>query len=453
MRILHYSLGLPPYRTGGLTKYAFDLMKEQVNEGKDIYLLYPGHIKLLNKQIKIHLKKQQFGIKVYELINPLPVPLLSGIGQPSSFCINVSKNVYISFLKKLNPDIIHLHTLMGLHKEFFIACRELNIKIIFTTHDYFGICPKVNLFDFNNCLCTDYKKGESCTKCNEASYSLKLIFIMQLRLYKSLTSYKFFNKMKHYLKNRLSKKAGWKTLKPNHPLNEYSELRKYYLEIFKLINYFHYNSSVSKEEYEKYISCTGEIINITHNEIKDNRKVKIYNNNSSKLRITYLGSTEAYKGFSLLTLALDELKRQNICNWELTVYSQKKEGADPNYIFKGTYKYQELEDIFNNTDILIIPSAWKETFGYIGLEAFSFGVPVMVTENVGFKDILINNVTGIIVDPIIKELAENIAKVIKDRNILEKINRNIIKDKYDFSLKSHSEKMFKLYDKVLEGRC
>jgi hypothetical protein len=28
MKILHYSLGFPPYRTGGLTKYAVDLAGE-----------------------------------------------------------------------------------------------------------------------------------------------------------------------------------------------------------------------------------------------------------------------------------------------------------------------------------------------------------------------------------------------------------------------------------------
>ena len=26
MRVLHYTLGFPPYRSGGLTKYALDLM-------------------------------------------------------------------------------------------------------------------------------------------------------------------------------------------------------------------------------------------------------------------------------------------------------------------------------------------------------------------------------------------------------------------------------------------
>ena len=42
MKILHYSLGFPPYRTGGLTKFNYDLMIEQVKEGNDVALLWPG---------------------------------------------------------------------------------------------------------------------------------------------------------------------------------------------------------------------------------------------------------------------------------------------------------------------------------------------------------------------------------------------------------------------------
>ena len=32
MKILHYSLGFPPYRSGGLTKFSMDLMREQIRE-------------------------------------------------------------------------------------------------------------------------------------------------------------------------------------------------------------------------------------------------------------------------------------------------------------------------------------------------------------------------------------------------------------------------------------
>lgn len=50
----------------------------------------------------------------------------------------------LKFLNTINPDIIHIHTLMGLPIEFIRAAKELKIKIIFTTHDYYGLCPKVN---------------------------------------------------------------------------------------------------------------------------------------------------------------------------------------------------------------------------------------------------------------------------------------------------------------------
>ncbi|PWX16366.1 hypothetical protein CYK66_07125 [Clostridium perfringens] len=53
MNILHYSLGLPPYRSGGLTKYTIDLMEEQINQGENVSLLFPGKIKLVNSKVNI----------------------------------------------------------------------------------------------------------------------------------------------------------------------------------------------------------------------------------------------------------------------------------------------------------------------------------------------------------------------------------------------------------------
>ena len=38
MRILHYSLGFPPYRRGGLTKYCLDLMAAQEMQGNVVAL-------------------------------------------------------------------------------------------------------------------------------------------------------------------------------------------------------------------------------------------------------------------------------------------------------------------------------------------------------------------------------------------------------------------------------
>jgi glycosyltransferase involved in cell wall biosynthesis len=458
MRILHYSLGLPPYRTGGLTKYSLDLMKEQISTKHEVCLLYPGHFSIFSKHIKIRKNKQQFEIKVYELINPLPVSLLGGIRQPSNFYKTAQIDAYIDFLKKLKPDIIHVHTFMGIHKEFFIAAKELNIRIVFTTHDYFGICPKVNLFDYQNHICTEYDLGEKCIKCNSNAYSMKLIFMMQSRIYRYFKNSNLIIKLRIYIKAGLRRKDNKEAINlPCSSSIEYVKLRKYYLDMFNLIDYFHFNSFVAKEQYEKYINCMGEVINITHSDIKDNRKLKDFRDSSSKLRITYLGPTDDYKGFNLLVQSLEELRHQNINNWKLSIYGNNRERTDCKnkeyYASKGTYNYCQLKDIFQSTDILIIPSVCKETFGYIGLEALSYGVPVMVTENVGFKDMFCDNYTGLITKPNKEELALNLQVIVEDRSILKRINKNIIEAKFDFLMKSHTEKIMQFYNNVLERGC
>lgn len=59
----------------------------------------------------------------------------------------------------------------------------------------------------------------------------------------------------------------------------------------------------------------------------------------------------------------------------------------------------ELDTIFDETDILVVPSLWHETFGFTVLEALSYGVPVVMSGNVGAKDILVDG-AGIVIDDI-----------------------------------------------------
>ena len=67
-------------RSGGLTKYAIEVMEEQ-SKSHEIYHLYPGNIDLLNRRVRI--KKKKFlkynSIRHYEIVNSLPLPLFNGI--------------------------------------------------------------------------------------------------------------------------------------------------------------------------------------------------------------------------------------------------------------------------------------------------------------------------------------------------------------------------------------
>ena len=58
MKIVHYLMGIPPVRGGGMIKYATDLMIEQLRSGNDVILLIPGRVSF-EKNVKCKIKKNR----------------------------------------------------------------------------------------------------------------------------------------------------------------------------------------------------------------------------------------------------------------------------------------------------------------------------------------------------------------------------------------------------------
>ena len=73
-----------------------------------------------------------------------------------------------------------------------------------------------------------------------------------------------------------------------------------------------------------------------------------------------------------------------------------------------------------------MPSVWYETFGFTVLEALSYGVPVIVSENVGAKDLLEDGRFGMIVEPTVEGVKKGISELMANRKMLEEYNRQIV---------------------------
>ena len=165
MNILHYSLGLYPHRSGGLNRYATDLMMEQSRE-HNVAILYPCGYRWWRRKCYVSQSSNFGSISVYKMINSHPIPLLFGIRRPGSF---VNKDVSIESFTQLyedfHPEVLHLHTLMGMPEGVLAYFKERGVRIVYTTHDYFGICPKVNLINQSGVACAgpDEKR---CMMCN-----------------------------------------------------------------------------------------------------------------------------------------------------------------------------------------------------------------------------------------------------------------------------------------------
>lgn len=400
MKILHYALGFPPYRSGGLTKLCVDLMVQQAKEDHTVAMLWPGQMGFVNQEVAIkkHKNVSLSGQVVlsFEIINPLPVPFDEGIADIAAFTKNAEAEAYGRLLDNFQPDVIHVHTLMGLHKSFLEAAKDKKIRLVFTAHDFYPICPKVTMFRHGT-VCDNVQNCGNCGICNATALSLNKIRILQSPLYRTLKDSAIVKKLrKHHRDGYLSEVAINDSVDTVGTADDYKKLRNYYYSLLKLMDMIHYNSSVTKKVYESVFNLPNScVVVITHSDIKDNRKVKDYSND--RLRIRYLGPQSGAKGYQLLKSALDKLWNVQQ-EFFLDVHFEPMEPA-PYIRSHGRYSYAELKKIFDETDVLVAPSIWYETFGFTVLEALSYGVPVIISGNVGAKDILVQG-TGVVIENI-----------------------------------------------------
>ena len=438
MKILHYSLGFPPYRSGGLTKFSMDLMREQIREGHDVSLLWPGEIKFFGTGISVKKGSPVDGIKSYEVINPLPVSYDEGIKDFDAF-INVGDiSVYDNFLDELKPDVIHVHTLMGLHKSLLESAKKRNIRLVFTTHDFFPICPKVTMFRKGK-ICDSIASCEECGVCNNTALSLKKIKILQSPAYRTAKDSPIVKKLrKQHRDDYLGDDTGRDENGSVGAADDFRKLRDHYGDMLKLMDVIHYNSNVTKAAYEKVFGLgKSVIVPITHSDISDRRKTKDFS--SDVLRIRYLGAQSGAKGYLVLKDGLDKLwqERQDFC---LDVHFEPVQ-KEPYMKSHDRYSYSELEDVFDNTDVLIAPSIWYETFGFTVLEALSYGVPVIISDTVGAKDIMAEGV-GIVIEGISGDkIAHTIGGL--DRDKLKEMNRIILEKQEILTMDKMTQELIK----------
>lgn len=448
MNVVHYTLGIPPLRSGGLTKYSIDLVKEEKKQGVNVALLYAGGINLLRRGKYFSYKKKWNAINRIELINTMPIPLLDGVLSPSHFMSlkkEMTEEVMNSFISNIKPDIFHIHTLMGLPLELVLFLKKKGVKIIFTSHDYFGLCLRVNFIDNYGQLCNG-PSPQKCSRCNNNAKSTLFLRLRNSKIF--LFSKKLLVKGEKILKTNISVPII-DAMELDSKREDYSNLLLYYMRILGAVDHFHFNSTVARDIYIKNIDVRfSDVLSICHSNIRDNRIKRIFDDKN--LKLTFIGSFEPYKGFDLLKRCLLELNENGNGNWRLNVFGNNNRGMDKdctNIIYHGKYKISEISSIFHNTDLLIIPSICHETFGLVALEALSYGTPVLVSDSVGAKD-LIKDYDKKFIFKTRKDLVNILGEVINNRDILREYSGRIMSLPWNHCLENHAQGILSMYKNV-----
>lgn len=196
---------------------------------------------------------------------------------------------------------------------------------------------------------------------------------------------------------------------------------------------------------------------------KVKNKFKEYKNDKI---ILFVGRLNEQKGAEYLIKAMPHVVSQ-VANAKLLVIGEGNYGIYLEKLanqlrlgnsikFLGPKNQHEVADYCNLAEVLVLPSVTTklgtEAFGIVLIEAMACGTCVIGSSSGGIKDIIKDNVNGLIFqERNSKELADKITRMLNDDKLRKKLSKNGLayaRQNYDWRI--ISKKFLKLYEQLLK---
>ena len=309
-------------------------------------------------------------------------------------------------------------------------------------------------------------QGELCNsndslKCAACNYGKGLTLKKQIVLHSEL-----YQKIKRsvaiqFLKNkRKSIYAGRVELETYPPKNlesvenDFERLKNYYRKIVDCFDVIHANSEQSAEIYKEFFhESRVVVVPITNAKITRQRHERDFEH---PINFGYLGGPGKYKGYDVFYFSLKYLDESGRRNWHAWFYGGEfghKMEKDERKHYIGQFSAECAEKVWKNIDVLVVPSQWKETFGFVVLEALSKEIPVICSNLVGSNYLLkkanclelIFNYTDVL------ELSQKMSELIPIETY-RKTQRKIERMKWEYDMKCHTNKMLNVYRGIVDEK-
>ena len=148
--------------------------------------------------------------------------------------------------------------------------------------------------------------------------------------------------------------------------------------------------------------------------------------------VLYIGAKDQVDGYDLLKNALNLIPEKLSVKYHVTG--------------EGWMSDADLKRLYNRAKIVVC-LANNEPFGLIPLEAAACGVPVIALNSGGYKETVINERTGYLIEQDSKKLAEKIQYLLSFPDQLIEMGKNarrIVESKWNWdTLSAEVEKVFK----------
>jgi len=151
----------------GLNLSVSELAASLVERGHTVLYLRSGMDYSLKPGMRIEMSEVWRGIGCFTLINsPNLAPGNLNFRNPQSQ-ISLAKQATLvsNWVQAFSPDVIHIHALEGFPFDTIPALKTSGARIYITPHNYYYLCPQVDLLNKESQVCEDYEGGLRCTHC------------------------------------------------------------------------------------------------------------------------------------------------------------------------------------------------------------------------------------------------------------------------------------------------
>jgi len=437
MRILQVVHGFPPKQRAGTEIYTYSLSRELAKK-HEVHVFYPTY----EGDGKPSLNSFEMdGLKIHELC--LPYSFIERIKRVLDFKLSY-KNTKVEekfreLLDWISPDVIHFQHLISLSASFIEVAKDKNIPTVVTLHDYWFICPKINLLQSDYSICNG--PDESCRNCFQCWNEYKT---------KALSTYLSRQHFPNQIKNLLGI-----FLKIINSTKKFRKRRNYMKSILLKVDKIVAPSRFLREMFIRY-GVLGHKIVYSENGYNLNvfKGFKKKEKDTDKIIFGFVGGISKHKGVHVLVDAFINISEEKA---ELKIYGNYNPKSDymkeiltkvkrkKNIKFMGRFK--DVKEPYSEIDVLVFPSIWYENCPLVLAEARATKTPVIASDLGAIPEFVKDGKNGLLFEPNNPEdLYEKIMVIIEHHELIEKFKANINPPK---SMKDQTKEIEEIYKKLL----
>lgn len=440
MKILQVSHGLPPKEHAGVELYTLHLSRALSQLNHQVYIFCREEDP--KKEEFFCFDEEVGGLRVTRVVNNLKKINNFRIFYDNTFF----DQAFLRILKEEKPDLVHFQHIFVLSGRLVQIAKGEGLPVVFTLHDFFVLCPRIQLLKLDHEVCPGPRYGLNCVSCL-GFFPPKIIKARLFLKAKDILP-PFFIRWTEpfFIPSQYLEGQGY----------EIFHRQRYMYNLLKVSDFLLTPSQYVKDFFISLYPFLANKMEALPLGIPFFEQHGLPKKPDHKLRFCYFGSILPHKGVHVLIEAFKILPKGKAI---LTIIGARTSGNQDYYdslkaqvsgfevYFHGPYQRDDLPEILSDQDVMVLPAIWPETFSIVIREANLLGLPVIASRIGAIPAAIEEGINGFLFrtgDS--HDLSKYMIRFIENPRLLKEMFSKLPKPK---SMAEHAKEVGEVYKKII----